>query len=410
MPKEIKEIVTELQTTVTEFQSKLKEQVEQQVKGIVDPLLAAQVDRLNDAITKAEDAKEAAEKAQAISQAHRAVETAVENGSKSKEHVAYRNAFMKFLTVGEDRMTDAEKSVLRNPSEKVFGKSLASASDPAGGYFVMPEMDSEITRVLNETSPIRSIARVVTIGSDQYEKMQNTDYAGARWADRDVAPSETTTPTFKKLSIKAWMMEAEPRISQDLLDDAFINIEQELMSSVIEAFSLLENTAFVTGDGVGQPRGFLDYASGTSWGQVEQIVSGSAATLTFNGIIDLVYGLKDGYLPRARFVMKRSTVAVIRKLVDGNGNPLWMPGFGAEPPTIMGYPLVRAADMPAVTNDALSVAFGDFSQGYYVIDRLGTRILRDPYTAKPFVKFYTTKRVGGGINNYEAIKIQKCHT
>lgn len=409
MTDAIKQSIDELHTNFSEFQKKNKEATEQAVKGYVDPLLASQVDKLNEAISKAEDAKEAAEKAQAIAQAQRSVEHAVEKGN-SPEQVQYRNAFTKFIIGGEEKMTEQEKQVLRQPSEKVFGKSLASASDPSGGYFVMPEMDSEITRVLNETSPIRSIARVITIGSDQYERMQNTDYAAAVWADRDGAPSETDPQSYKKLSLKAHKLYAEPRISQDLLDDAFINIEQELMSSLAESFALAENTAFVSGNGVGQPRGFLDYTAGTSWGQVEQIITGSAAALTFDGLVNLVYGLKDGYLARARFVMKRSTVAACRKLVDGNGNAIWQPGFGSEPATLMGYPIVRAADMPAVGSNALCIAFGDFSQGYFIIDRLGTRVLRDPYTAKPFVKFYTTKRVGGGVNNYEAIKLQKCST
>ncbi len=406
---EIKESIDALNQNFSEFQKKNKEVTEQAIKGYVDPLLKEQVDRLNDAISKAEDAKEAAEKAQSMAQAHRAVENAVQN-DRSKESIEYRNAFVKWVSSGDNKLSESERNVLQNPSAKLFGKSLASASDPNGGYFVMPEMDSEITRVLNETSPIRSVARVITIGTDQYEKMQTTDLPVARWADRDVAPSETDTQTYKKLTIKAWKIEAEPRISQDLLDDSFINIEQELMTGLTEAISILENTAFVVGDGVGQPRGLLDYTAGTSWNQIEQIVSGHATLLTYEGIINLVYGLKDGYLQRAKFLMKRSTVAAVRKLVDGNGNSLWQPGFGSEPATLMGYPIVRANDMPAVTTNTLSIAFGDFSRGYIVVDRLGTRVLRDPYTAKPFVKFYTTKRVGGGVDNYEAIKIQKTST
>lgn len=409
MTDQIKQSIDELHTNFSEFQKKNKEATEQAVKGYVDPLLKEQVEKLNEALNKAEDAKEAAEKAQAIAQAQRSVENYAEKNS-SKEHVEYRNAFTKFITHGDERMTEAEKNILRNPSAKVFGKALASASDPAGGYFVLPDIDNEITKVLNETSPMRSVARVITIGSDQYERMQNTDLAAAVWADRDGAPSETDPQSYKKMSIKTNKIYAEPRISQDLLDDAFINIEQELLNSVAESFSLSENTAFVTGDGAGQPRGLLTYTAGSTWGLVEQINSGNASALTYTGIIDLVYALKDGYLPRAKFLMKRSTVAAIRKLVDGNGNSLWQPGFGSEPPTLMGYPIVRCSDMPSVTNDTLPIAFGDFSQAYFIIDRMGTRVLRDPYTAKPFVKFYTTKRVGGGVNNYESFKIQKVHT
>jgi HK97 family phage major capsid protein len=404
MTKELNDAVNELQKTFHDFTKSNKEEMQAAIKGYVDPLLKEKNEQLNAAMDKAEDAIATAEKAQSIAKAMRAIENNVEHKG-SEDDKKHRKAFVEFIRLGEERMSHDSLDFL-----KARTKAMSSASDPAGGYVVVPQMDAEITRVLNETSPIRRYASVKTISSDQYERLQRTDNAGANWADRDVAPSESTTPTWKKLKIQAWRLEAEPQISQDLIDDAYIDIEAELMSSLTESFALAENSAFVNGDGVGQPRGFLDYTAGSSWGTVEQIVTGSAAALTYDGLVNLTYSIKEAFAARAVFMMRRTTVAAIRKLVDGNGDPLWIPGFGAEPATLMGYPVVRAADVPAVGADALAIAFGDFSQGYFIIDRLGTRVLRDPYTAKPFVKFFTTKRVGGGINNFEAIKIQKCHT
>lgn len=397
MSTEVIQAVDKINEAFEQFKSTQAEVIKESVKGYVDPLLQEKLDRINDAISIAEDAKDAAEKAQVLAKARNEVE------NRAGEVTELSKAFVNYLRNGSDRLDAKDRDLLQ-----VHTKGLSSGSDPAGGYTVIPTFDTDITRVLNETSPVRRVATVKQISSDQYEKLQRTDRAGASWADnRDASPSESTTPTFRTLSIKTWMLEAEPRIAQNLIDDSYINIVQELQNAVIEEFELTENTAFISGDGTGQPRGILDYTAGTSWGQVEQIVSGHASTLTYNGLIDLVYGLKDGYLQRAAFMMKRSTVAAIRKLVDDQSNPLWTPGLGSEPATVLGYPIIRANDMPAVAANALAIAFGDFGRAYTIIDRIGTRIMVDPYTAKPHVKYYTTKRVGGGVVNFEAFKIQK---
>lgn len=402
MSTEVKEAVDTMQKAFEEFKSTNKEVIEASVKGYVDPLLTSKLDKLNEAITVAEEAKEAAETAQAMIKKRNEIEKDSDNMTSEQREL--RAAFRDYLRKAQDA-DPKNMQIMTNHT-----KSLNTATDASGGYFVVPQFDSAITKILNETSPMRRVATIKQVSTDQYEKLQNTDLAGATWADRDVAPSESTTPTYKKLTIKAFKLEAEPQISQDMIDDSVIDIERELQDSLVEKFQITENTAFVLGDGVGQPRGLLTYAAGTSWGQIEQVVSGAAALPTYAGLVDLVYALKDGYLQRAAFMMKRSTVAAIRKLVDGNSQPLWMPGIGSEPATLMGYPIMRANDMPAVQAAALAIAFGDFARAYTIIDRIGTRVLRDPYTAKPFVKFYTTKRVGGAVDNYEAVKIQKIST
>jgi HK97 family phage major capsid protein len=412
MTKEIMEKVHEINTNFEELKKDLKQSHEQMAsKEHVDALLKEKMDRINDAITVAEDAKEAAERAEAMAKARRVM--ADEKESKYGTNPELRKAFAGYIRKGEEGLSSKENEMLQ-----LHSKSLSSGSDPAGGYVVMPEMDNNITRIIYETSPMRQYAEVKQIGTDQFERLQRTDNAASGWADRDESDSNapTTTPTWKKLSLKAWKLWAEPAISQDLIDDAFIDVEAELTMSLAQSFELLENTAFFTGTGVGQPRGILTYGAGSwnaatpnspDWGTIEQINSGDASNLTYAGIINLVYALKDGYLSRARFMANRLTVGKLRLMVDGIGQALWTPGFGSEPATFMGYPIVRAADMPTVQASALALAFGDFSRAYMVVDRMGTRVLRDPYTSKPFVKFYTTKRTGGGVINFEAVKLQK---
>lgn len=396
---DVKKIVHEFKHDWESFKKLNKETIDQQIKGHVDPLLEQHLNRINEALSKSEDAIDAATKAQALIKANREMGVSQEDEAKR----ALKEAFLHYIRKGADIGLTQEKLNILN----LHTKKLSSASDPAGGYAVLPDMDREITRILTETSPMRRVARVKTISSDQYEKLQRVDSAGAGWADRDNSPTETSTPTFRKLSIKAWKLQAMPQISQDLIDDAFIDIEAELTQAVAETFDVLENTAFVVGDGVGQPRGILDFPAGTAWGQIEQVPSGSNSGLTYEGLIDLVAALKDGYLSNAVFMMKRSAVAAVRKMTNTGGDPLWVPGLGAEPATLLGYPIVRAADMPAIAQNALSIAFGDFRRGYVIVDRLGTRVLRNPYTNPPYVSFWTYRRVGGHVDNYEAIKLQK---
>ncbi len=393
---DIKKVKEEIHDQFAGLKDGLKQVAQAEIKGYVDPLLKEQVDRINDALSKNEDRLEAVEKAEAQKRGLRGAAEMLEKSPLAKAMLQYiRN---------EEHLTAEQKTILMQH------KNMNGSSDPAGGYLVLPEMDTTITRIINETSPIRSVATVQSISSDQLQIPQQTDLPAAAWSDVDVSNGETTAITWKQLTIKAFELQAEPRISQQLLDDSVVDVESYLMQVLAEAFDITMNTAYVAGTGVGQPRGFLTYDAGTSWGQVEQIVSGSASALTAAGINSLVYALKDGYLPNAKFLMRRNTVSLIRLLTDGNGNALWSPAFGSEPATLMGYPVIRAADMPAVTTNTLPIAFGDWRRGYTIVDRLGMRLLRDPYTAKPFVKFFTTRRTGGGVVNYEAIKLLKCST
>ncbi len=289
---------------------------------------------------------------------------------------------------------------------------MSVQSVPDGGVLVGPDMSGRIIMMQMETSPMRSLASVQTISTDVFEGMNDLGEAGTGgWVGETAARTgPTDTPQLGTWRIPVHEQWAEPRATQKLLDDAQIDVEGWLARKVAAKFSRDENTAFVTGSGVLKPRGFTTYAEGTpsaaTWDVVERVHSGAAATLTADGLIDLVAALKDAYTANARFAMRRATQFVIRKLKDGLGNYLWQPDFASTGrATILGFPVVDFADMPAIGAGNLAVAFGDFRQAYQIVDRMGIRVLRDPYTTKGYVKFYTTKRVGGAVINFEALKL-----
>lgn len=313
----------------------------------------------------------------------------------AREH---REAFAAYLRKGQDARLSAFES-----------KALSVGSDPDGGYLVPAATAEKIVKRIFETSPIRTVASVMEIGSDRVEFLVDKDEAETGgWVAETGVRAETATPQLAKHTIAVHEQYAEPRASQKLLDDSAIDAEAWLMEKVADKFARTENAAFVAGDGAGKPRGFLTYPAGTGWEEIEQLNSGAAAGLTADGLIDLQNALKPAYQANAAWLMKRASVREIRKLKDLDGQYLWQPGLGqGEPALLLGHPIVMADDMPGVAANALALAYGDFRSGYQIVDRIGIRVLRDPFTAKPQVKFYTTKRVGGDVVNFEAIKLQK---
>lgn len=295
-------------------------------------------------------------------------------------------------------------------------KALSAGSNPDGGYLVPEETENAIDRLLTTASPIRAISGVRKISSNSYKKPFATSGTATGWVAETGSRTETTTPTLAELDFPAMELYAMPSATQTLLDDAAVDTEAWLAEEVQIAFAEQESTAFVSGDGVNKPRGFLTYTtvadSAWSWGNVGYIASGAAgafaATDPSDGLIDLVYALKQGYRRNANWVLNRNVQAEIRKFKDADGNYLWQPAMQAgQQASLLGYPVTESEDMPDLAADSLSIAFGDLRRGYLVVDRVGVRVLRDPYTSKPYVLFYTTKRVGGGIQNFEAIKLMK---
>ena len=287
-------------------------------------------------------------------------------------------------------------------------KAMSVDSDEDGGFLVTPQMSSEIVKKVFESSPIRQLASVLTISTDSLEIIEDLDEVGSGWVGEQQARPETSTAKIKKIIIPAHELYANPKSSQKFLDDAAVNVESWLSDKVAEKFARDEATAFVSGDGVVKPRGFLTYDAGTSFNQVEQVAGGGSAAIVADDLINLQYSLKTAYDNGAVFLARRDAIKAFRKLKDSQNRYLWEPGLnGPAQSTLLGKPIYEAADIPAIASNALAVAYGNFKAGYQIVDRVGIRVLRDPYTAKPFVMFYSTKRVGGGVKNFEAIKLLK---
>ncbi len=320
-----------------------------------------------------------------------------------EEFKAYSGAFPKFL-----RIFDPQNSI-RFTSEEL--KSLTLGIDPDGGYTVTPVMSNRIVKRLFESDPVRQLAASESITTDAIEWLVDYDQAGFGWESETVAGPETTTPKIFKKRIPVHVLYAKPRMSQTLLEDSAINIESWLADHVARRFSRGEAAAFVSGNGVGKPRGFLtydDYATaGTDeWGRVEQQNMGAATALTADGFINVKYRLIEEYLQRGTWLMNRLTVAAAMILKDGQGNYIWKPGLAEERnSTILGLDVRMATSMPIISAGSLSIAIADWAEAYMVVDRLGISIQRDPYTQKPMIEFYTRKRVGGDVINFQAIKI-----
>jgi HK97 family phage major capsid protein len=302
------------------------------------------------------------------------------------------------------------------PRTGLEGKALSVGTAADGGYLVPPETEATVNRALKAISPIRAIASVRQVSGSVYKKPFATTGMGTGWVGEAVARPQTTTATLAELSFPTMELYAMPAATQALLDDAAVNIDQWIAEEVRLAFAVQEGQAFVSGDGINKPKGFLAYdtIANASWefGKLGFITTGVAgafpAANPSDKLIDLVYTLKAPYRANGTFVMSRATQSAVRKLKDADGNYLWQPAAtpGANS-TLMGFPLVESEDMPDVSANSLSVAFGDFERGYLIVDRIGISVLRDPYSAKPYVLFYTTKRVGGGVQDFEAIKLLK---
>ena len=298
----------------------------------------------------------------------------------------------------------------------VEGKALSAGTAADGGYLVPPETEAAVNRALKAISPIRAIASVRQVSGNIYKKPFATTGAGTGWVGEMAARPQTATPTLAELSFPTMELYAMPAATQTLLDDAAVNIDQWIAEEVRLAFASQEGQAFVTGDGINKPKGFLAYdtIANASWehGKLGFLATGVAGAFPASNpsdkLIDLAYAVKAGYRANGSYVMNRSTQAAVRKMKDADGQYLWQPA--AQPggtSTLMGFPVVESEDMPDIAANSLSVAFGDFQRGYLIVDRIGISVLRDPYSAKPYVLFYTTKRVGGGVQDFEAIKLLK---
>ncbi|MBL8584235.1 MAG: phage major capsid protein [Rhizobiaceae bacterium] len=298
-------------------------------------------------------------------------------------------------------------------------KALSAGSGPDGGYTVPVEIETEIAKRLSALSPIRSIASVRQVSTSVLRKPFATTGFAVGWVGETASRPQTGTPTLDDLEFPTAELYAMPAATPSLLEDSVVDLDQWIATEVEAAFAEQEGTAFVTGNGTNKPRGFLDYdqvAEGSwAWEKIGYIATGVAGAFAASNpsdkLIDTIYALKGGYRQNANWVMNRKTQAAIRKFKDADGNYLWQPPAApGQRAMLMGFPLVEAEDMPDIATDETAIAFGDFARGYLVVDRAGVTVLRDPYSAKPYVLFYTTKRVGGGVQDFDAIKLLKFGT
>ncbi|WP_245513052.1 phage major capsid protein [Enterovirga rhinocerotis] len=290
--------------------------------------------------------------------------------------------------------------------------AMTSGSPGDGGYVTPIEWDRQIVQALRVESPLRQLATVVTTGGPGFSTVWSNGEWGSGWVGETAARPQTTTPSLASLQFKSGELYANPAVSQQLLEDADFDFGKWLSDEVSLVFAAQESIAFLSGDGVNKPQGLLTYVgSGTTLhpgGEPGVTVSGHASQITGDGILTLIYALKAPYRQGATFLMNSATAGAMRKLKDGQGNYLWQPSMIlGQPSTLAGYPIAIDESMPDVGAGAYPIAFGNWARAYVIVDRLGTTVLRDPYTAKPFVLFYTRKRVGGGVRDPNAFRVLK---
>ena len=318
-------------------------------------------------------------------------------GSVDQAEDEHREGWTRYLRTGDDSAIAGREL-----------KSLNTGTGSEGGHVAPPELDRLIEARLMAASPMRQIATVRQTSAGVYKKPVGLG-AAAQWVGEEAARPQTAVTGLDLLEFPAGELYAMPAATQALLEDAYADIDAWLADEVEIAFAAQESAAFVSGNGVAKPRGFLNYTivadASHAWGQIGSVAGDFTAADAADQLIDLIYAPKSQFRANGRFVMNRRTVSAVRKLKDGDGRYLWQPGSGGEAATVMGYPVTEMEDMPDIGEGNAAIAFGDFKRFYLIADRQGARVLRDPFSAKPYVLFYTTKRVGGGVQNFDAVKV-----
>ncbi|MEM6415003.1 MAG: phage major capsid protein [Pseudomonadota bacterium] len=409
---EIKAAMGDFLNAFEHFKSANDERLaELEEKNSEDVLLREKVDRIDAALT---DQKASIDRL-ALAAARPGLNSSLGSGFGSGPHSGpesgtglvseHKAAFQRYMRAGE------ANAVLERES-----KSLNFGTPSEGGYVTPEETEAIINAAIRDASPFRQIASVRSVGANIYKKPVSLGGTVANWVGETATRPETTTPSLASLDFQTAELYAMPAASQTMLDDAVVNVEQWLADEVQAEFAAQETTAFINGNGTNKPTGLLNYTktqeASRGASEIGYIATGAdgdfAASDPSDILLDLIYTPKQAYRANGRFLMNRATVSNVRKFKDADGNYLWQPSTEAgAPSTLMGYAVSEAEDMPGITSGSYSIAFGDFRRGYLIVDRQGLRVLRDPYSAKPYVLFYTTKRVGGGVQDFDAIKLLK---
>ena len=402
MSTEIKGAVEALAKSVEDFRA-----TDRDYKSRTEAEIREAREKASAAIDAAEAAKKAAE--DAIKRAARS--TVGASGEIDPDKAEHKKAFNSFLRKGiETGLADLERKAV----------NVTTAGD--GGFALPEQIESVIAQRLLDISPVRSVANVVSVSTSDYKQLVDTRGMASGWVGEAGARTATNTPTFYEAAALMGEIYANPQATQQSLDDLMFNVETWIAASIADEFAFREGAAFVSGDGTNKPKGFLNYTtaatadSSRAWGTLEHVATGVSADFAASNkgdkLVELVYKLKAGHRANAVWMTNKAILAEIRAFKESTTNAyLWQPGLAAgQPSTLLGYNVVEAEDMPAKAANSLSIAFGDFRAGYTVVDRVGIRSLRDPYSNKPYVGFYVTKRVGGMVVNSEAIKVLKFST
>jgi HK97 family phage major capsid protein len=389
-----KALVEQLNAAFEEFKKKNDERLAQAEKRGEDAVTKDEVTKLNDAIGELQASYEDQQKKLAAA--------VLQPGDRKVADAEYTKQWGDYVRSG-------------NVTERVQA-SLDKSGNAAGGFLAPTEWDRTVTDKLVKISPMRQICRVQSVSVGSFSKLFNLRGMASGWVgDEDARPS-TGTPTFGSLTYQSGELYSNVPVSQQLLDDAQIDLESFVGGDVATEFARAEGAAFISGNGTNKPNGILTYVTGGAnaaahpFGAIAvRTATGTAGALDkADDVVSLVYDLPSELTEGAQFLMNRNTTAKIRLLKDSQNRYMWQPAYVAgQPQTLQGYPITEAADMPDIATGAIPILFGDFADSYLILDRIGTRMLRDPYTNKPYVQFYVTKRVGGGLLNPEEMKAFK---
>ena len=394
--KDIENVATELKSSFDEFKQKNDKRLEavEQEKG----KLAEQVDSLNGKLSALDELKTGLE-----AELKELKRPGTTGDSKSKEAKEHKEAFNRFLRKGDEKgLAELEQ------------KALSTGTDADGGYAVPEELDRSLIELQRDAVIMRQESNVISVGTSEYKKLVNLHGASSGWVGEEDERPETNTPKLSQIVPFMGEIYGNPQATQTMLDDGFFDVEQWLNGELQIEFAEKEELGFTSGNGSKKPKGFLAYPMTEeadkirAFGKLQYIRSGHAANITADAVLQLVYSLRKVHRMGAKFMLNNSSLFKVRTLKNDQGEYLWRPGLDAgQPSTLAGYGVAENEEMPDVAADSLPVAFGNFKRGYTIVDRIGTRVLRDPYTNKPFVGFYTTKRVGGMVSDSEAIKLMK---
>ena len=405
---ELKALVESIQQSFTDFKKINDERLAKIEKGEGTGDFEAKLAKVQGDLAKALDLKKDIDRLESKTNLQGLL--AGDKADANPDKVAYKKAFFdRFVRKGED------SAELRGLQAKAW--SVGTAAD--GGYALPEQIDRSIEKLLRDISPIRELATVVTVGTSDYKKLVNVNGIASGWVGETAARTATATSALAEVAPPMGEIYANPQVTQQALDDLFFDVEGELQAQLVEELALQEGAAFVTGNGTNKPKGFLAYTtaatadSSRAFGTIEHVATGVSADFAASNKADIFYStaaaLKRGYRAGAVWMMNKAVMFEVMRFKDGQGQYLWQPylsdsGLGLR---MLGWGVVESEDMPAKAANSLSIAFGNFKRGYTIVDRVGMRMLRDPYTNKPYVGFYTTKRVGGAVVNSEAIKLIK---